>query len=132
MSKKRIQQKECGKGDHSYSAWLGSQPGDGEGNRREFAEANPDVLPAPDTDKSADQEAVRLLLDNAAVRFAVFTAMEAAVFMTVHVDGLTERQAAAKLGRSRDEVRDAIQGVRTVVRRTIERVRAGVDPVSGK
>jgi len=112
--------------DKSYSRWIRNRGETDDGNVQEPPEANPDVLPAPAEDRTAEAEAVRTLLDDPTVRLQVFSPLEAAIFMTVHVDGKAEREAAALLGRSHKEVRRAVLGVRRIVRRTISRVTAGL------
>ncbi len=101
-------------------------------NKGDMVLAQPDMLAGPDANATSAQEGIRLILDDAALRLALFSPVENAVFFAVHVDGLSERQAAAKLHRSPKEVRLAIDGIRRVVRRTIARVEAGLPPLLQK
>ncbi len=91
--------------------------------------SNPDLMEGPEAPDTAGREGIRLILDDAATRLKLFSPAENAVFFAVHVDGLSERAAAAKLNRSHKEIRTAIEGIRRVVRRTIARVEAGLPPV---
>jgi len=90
--------------------------------------ANPDLLHGEEAADTASREGIRLILDDAALRLKLFSPTENAVFFAVHVDGLSERAAAARLNRSPKEIRLAVEGIRRVVRRTIARVEAGLPP----
>lgn len=99
-------------------------------NDGETVASNPDRLGEPLPDETSTREGLRLILDDPTVRLKLFSPVENAVFFAVHIDGLSEREAAKKLNRSHKEIRIAVDGIRRAVRRVLARVEAGLPPAA--